>query len=165
MLEAIISSARLAGTDVIYLSIYLSIFSSSLFSFGCRREFDWLICIALLSCSGHICIFGLLPWLVHMRVFAGQCCDVRVLHPSSIAATFCLICSMGSARACPGSTCIRPVWLRGWVGSPCFPIVPGAPRVRMMSGCLSLLVQMQSLSLSLSCPATRFKYTFPATPC
>ena len=36
--------------------------------------------------------FGLLPWLIHMRVFAGQCCDVRVLHPSSIAATLCLIC-------------------------------------------------------------------------
>ena len=59
----------------------------------------------------HICFVGLLPWLIHMRVFAGQCCDVRVLHPSSIAATFCLICSMGSARACPGSTCISPVWL------------------------------------------------------
>ena len=63
--------------------------------FGCRREFDWLICIALLSCNGHKCFFGLLPWLIHMRVFAGQCYDVRVLHPSSIAATFCLICSLG----------------------------------------------------------------------
>ena len=69
--------------------------------FGCRREFDWLICIALLSCNGHKCFFGLLPWLIHMRVFAGQCYDVRVLHPSSIAATFCLICSLGICQDIP----------------------------------------------------------------
>ena len=62
---------------------------------GCRREFDWLICIALLSCNGHKGFFGLLPLLIQMRVFADQCYDVRVLHPSSTAATFCLICSMG----------------------------------------------------------------------
>ena len=74
-------------------------------------SFDWLICIVLLSCNSHRCFFGLLPWLINMHVFAGQCCDVHALHPYFIAATFCTICSLGSAEACPGSTCISPVWL------------------------------------------------------
>ena len=41
-----------------------------------------------------------------LRVFAGQCCDVRVLHPYSVAAIYRLIYSMGSAGACPSNTCV-----------------------------------------------------------
>ena len=55
------------------------------------------------------CFSGLLPWLIHMRVFAGPCCGVRALHPYSVAATFCLICSInlpGHVLAAPASACV-----------------------------------------------------------
>ena len=80
--------------------VYYSTWSVSI------QDLDWLTCTVLLSCDSPRCFVDLLPWLILVRVFAGQCCDVRVLHPYSLAATFCLLCIIGFARACPGSTCI-----------------------------------------------------------
>ena len=61
---------------------------------------------------------GVLSWLMRMRVFAGQCCDVRVLHPYALAAALYLIRSLGSVRSCPGSACISFVWVQRCNTSP-----------------------------------------------
>ena len=52
-------------------------------SFGSRREFGWLLYNVLLRCHGHRRFFGLLPWLIRVRVFAGQKREREILHLSS----------------------------------------------------------------------------------
>ena len=58
---------------------------------------------------GRSCFLGLPPW--QMRG-AWLCDNVEMCVPSGLHyPQLWLVCTLGSARRCPGSTCISPVWL------------------------------------------------------
>ena len=102
----------------------------------------------------------------------GECSsyDVRVLQPYSIAATLCLngsmACSMGFAKACPGSTCISLCGWKGVILSLSFSLSPvpcaGMPGSYVLLGFRPLLgVVAASLSLperpyAVGTPVSRF---------
>ena len=62
------------------------------------------------TCSlGRSCFLGLPPW--QMRG-AWLCDNVEMCVPSGLHyPQLWLVCTLGFARRCPGSTCISPVWL------------------------------------------------------